>query len=560
MFLSLLTFVLEQCFGSGVKFPRENLFYISLVVLFTEVFILRGICMCLVQFFIDFMALDNSECPEEAAIVKGDDLEDFISDCENDHSDCEEDNSDCEEDDDSEIEDDDDSEDAITKNENVLRFEKEMAEKTLIIEELKKKVEGLTEYGMQMERSMRHLERLNQEKEEQICSMPAQMETLKKEISEKMKETEKLIKENEDKDSKLIILESTVAVLEMEKETLHHDLNEMENDRHATQVQLNRLNEDLERLRDENRTKRNRFESLQKENDDKTSRIKDLEDQLEVLTIDKQRAEENLQQLQQCKMETEERKNELEDLKKQNLLRDREILRLENESSLKQKEVIGLLKESKRVAAEKANGKLNEMTKRIVQLEFELAETKEELETMEFEKLEAIVETERLQEENLAKDAKIRSLETEVKVLKEKKVNETVKERDLISKEKEMFNGKKNMVKMVPTEQSVPQRKDGKNKALDKTRCLRKPQIDCKDLYRRLDNIEEGLNQFRKLEQHPAGTKKRSNAMAKTPPVKKPLSTEQVHQKMRLESAARLRKLEHESEMVKNLYKINSVT
>ncbi|XP_066943553.1 synaptonemal complex protein 1-like [Macrobrachium rosenbergii] len=383
--------------------------------------------------------------------------------------------------------------------------------------------------------------------------MPAQMETLRKEISEKTKETEKLIKENEDKDSKLIILESTVAVLEMEKETLHHrHLNEMENDRHATQVQLNRLNEDLEGLRDENRK--------QKENDDKTFRIKDLEDQLGVLTIEKQRAEENLQQLEQCKMETEERKNELEDLKKQSLLRDREILRLENECSLKQKEVIGLLKECKSVAAEKANGKLNEMTKRIVQLEFELAETKEELETMEFEKLEAIVEMERLQEENLAKDAKIRSLETEVKVLKEKKVNETVKERDLISKEKEMFNGKKNMVKMMPIEQSVPERKDGKKKALDKTRCLRKPQIDCKALYRQLDNIEEGLNQFRKLEQHPAGTKKRSNAMAKTPPVKKPLSTEQVHQKMRLESAARLRKLEQESEMVRKLYKINSVT
>ncbi|XP_066980124.1 calponin homology domain-containing protein DDB_G0272472-like [Macrobrachium rosenbergii] len=334
------------------------------------------------------------------------------------------------------------------------------------------------------------------------------MEILKKEISQKEKETEKLVKENEDKDSTLIILESTVAVLEMEKTTLHHDLKEMENDRHATEVQLRKLIEDLESLREENRRKRHRFESLQKENDDKALRITGLEDQLEVLVIQKQRAEENLQQLAECEAEIGKSKNELEKLKQQNLLKDREILRLENECSLKQKEVIGLLEKSKSIVAEKANRKINAMTKTSVRLEFELAETKEELETMEFEKMEAIVETERLQEENLAKDTKIRSLETKVGVLKEKKKNETVEERQLITKEKEMFNKKTNMVKLVPVEQLVSERKVGKKKALDKTRCLRKPQIDCKALYRRLDTNEEGLNQIRASELHSSVTKR----------------------------------------------------
>ncbi|XP_066953317.1 flagellar attachment zone protein 1-like [Macrobrachium rosenbergii] len=99
-----------------------------------------------------------------------------------------------------------------------------------------------------MEQKIRDLERLNQENESQISSMPAEIEKLGKEMALKAKETEELIRENEDKNSTLIILESTVVVLEMEKETLHQDLKKMENDKNATQVLLNKLNEDLERL------------------------------------------------------------------------------------------------------------------------------------------------------------------------------------------------------------------------------------------------------------------------------------------------------------------------
>ncbi|XP_066975336.1 flagellar attachment zone protein 1-like [Macrobrachium rosenbergii] len=509
------------------------------------------------------MALDNSECLEEAGNVNDDDLEHDISDSE-DNSDCydddDSDDSDCEVHDHSDIEGNDDLEDAPKKNESILRFEKEKAENTLILQELLKKVEGLTEDGMQMERHMRQLERLSQEKDRQICSAAAEMETLKNEISQKAKDTEKLVKMIEDKDSTLIILESTVAVLQMEKETLHHDLNEMENGRHATEAQLRKLNEDLESLRKENRRKQNRLESLQKENEHKTLRITELEGQLEVVAIQKQRADEDLQQLAECKAEIVDSKKELQKLNEQNLLQDREILRLENECSLKQREVIRLLKESKSIAAEeKANGKMNAMTKRIVQLEFELAETKDELDTMEFEKMEATIEIERLQEENMAKDKKITALEMEASVLKEKKDDETAKERDLTNKESEMFNEKKTMVKLAQIEEPAPERKVGKKNALAKTRSLRKPQIDCKALHRRIDTFEERLKQIMASEQHSVGTKRPSKAMAETP-IKKPVNREDLHHKMRLESAARLKKLEEESKMVKNLYKINSVT
>ncbi|XP_066971886.1 early endosome antigen 1-like [Macrobrachium rosenbergii] len=551
MFLSMLNFVLLQCFGSGVKFPSEKIFYISLVMLFTEVFILRELCMKLVQFFIDFMALDTSECSEETRIVKDDDFKNDTSNCE-DKSDCEVDEfSDTEEDEISDCEEIPHlichkTEEVLNKNENILWLEIENAKKALMVEQLRKKVDDMTKNGIQMEQNLKALERLSQQKNNQISSMAAEMETMKNEITQKAKETEKLVKENEDKDSTIMILESTISVLEMEKETLHHDLKEMEEDRHATEVQLRRLNDDLKGLREENKRTQNRFESLQKENVDKTSRIIGLQDQLEVLAIQKRRAEENLQQLAECQAEIAQSKNELENLKAQNLLKDREILRLENENSLKQKEVIGLLKRIKIAEAEKANENLNAMTKRTVRLEFELADTKEELETIEFEKMEAIVEIERLQQENLDKDTKIRSLEAKLSVLKEKKENETLMERNLITKE--MLKRKRNVVKLETIlEESVPERKVEKKRALDKTRCLRKPQIDCKALYRRLDAIEEGLNEMRASEQHSAATKRPSNR-------------DELHQKMRLESAARLRKLEQESKFVKNLYKINSVT
>ncbi|XP_066982757.1 uncharacterized protein [Macrobrachium rosenbergii] len=200
------------------------------------------------------------------------------------------------------------------------------------------------------------------------------------------------------------------------------------------------------------------------------------------------------------------------------------------------------------------------MTRRKVQIEFELAEAKEELEIMEFEKMEAILELERLQEETLAKDTKISSLETKVKILKGEKASEETKGHNLIRKEKEVCTREKNMIKMVPQEQPTSERKVEKEKPLNKTRCLRKPQINCKVLYRRMDSIEEGLRQIMALQRPSTGTKTNSKDPIKTPSNKKPLNRKEVHQKMKLESAARLRTLEQESEMVRKLYKINAVT
>ncbi|XP_066982723.1 myosin-6-like [Macrobrachium rosenbergii] len=326
----------------------------------------------------------------------------------------------------------------------------------------------------------------------------------------------------------------------------------MESDRNETEVQLKRLNEDLQRLREENESKHNEFESLLKENEEKNRKINCLEHELEVLKIEKQRAEDNLQQLEECRTELAGRKKEADKLKEQNLQRDKEILQLQNECSQKQKEVIRL----------QANGKLTELTRNKVQLEFELAEMKEELETMEFEKMEAIVELESLQEESSAKDQKIRSLETELTILQEEKKNKITKEVGLLCDENELLEGKKNVVKIVTKEKPLPEKKTD----LDKTRCLRRPQIDCKGLYRRLDSIEEGINKLRTLEQSSAGTRRGTKkVLTKTSSLTKPnqtpkMSSKELHKKMRLESAARLQRLEQESQMVKNLYKINSVT
>ncbi|XP_066965462.1 tropomyosin-2-like [Macrobrachium rosenbergii] len=283
----------------------------------------------------------------------------------------------------------------------------------------------------------------------------------------------------------------------MEKETLYRNLNEMEINRNRTHIQLNNLNENFERLRQENKIKQNQLENLQKENEDKELRINGLVEKLEILNTEKQRADENLKQLEQYKKEMAEAKKEVEKLAEQTFQKDREILRLENECSQKQNLVIGLLNEKKNAVSENVNRNLNEMTTRTIQLEFELAETKEELDTMEFEKLEATSASE---------------------------------------------NG------------------DEKKKALGKTRCLRKPQINCKAFYEQIDSIEEELRQIRAQKQPSADTKRHAKALAKTPAIKKPLSTEEVHKKMRVESAARLRRLEEDAKMVKNLYKINSVT
>ncbi|XP_064103362.1 probable DNA double-strand break repair Rad50 ATPase [Macrobrachium nipponense] len=421
--------------------------------------------------------------------------------------------------------------------EYVLWLEKADSEKSRMIEELREKIEALTEDTEKMERATRDLERLLEEKEIMINLMPAEMDILRKEIAAKTEETEKLRKENEDKNSTITILENTVVVLDMEKETLHRNLSKMEDDRNLSKVQLNKQNEDLQRLREEDRRKQKNIEVLQKENELRNIKMNGLENEIEECKLQKQRADENWQQLQQCKAELAERKEELEELKEQNVQKDREILRLGGECSQMQEDIICLLKMVKSVAAEKGKGKeLNEMTRRKVQLEFELAEVKEEQETIEFEKMEAIVEIERLQEANVAKDHKIRSLEEQFRFLR-----------------------------MMPNEQPVLITTGEMMKSLDKPRCLRRPQVNCKALHRRLDSIEEGINQVRAMEQTSGGNKRETKALNKTPSSrnqnKQPtLNRDKLHQKMRLKSAANLQKLERDAAMVKSLYKINAVT
>ncbi|XP_066938971.1 uncharacterized protein [Macrobrachium rosenbergii] len=348
------------------------------------------------------MALDSTDCPEESGLRKD---ETEISDCEDDHSCSEEDSDSDSEQDISDTEDDSNSEteeeilhlnairkleDVIKENENVVvRLEKESLQKDLMITELKKKVEGLTEGSLKTEQNMRHLQRLNQEKDRTIYSLSEEMENLRNEMTEKAKVTEAQIREKEETDQALIILENTVVVLELEKETLHRDLQQREDSETEMRAKINKLNEDLEGIRKENVRKQNRIESLQKENQHKTLMISGLEDELKDLTIEKQEAHQNLEHLHRCKKEIADKKEELENLKEQILQRDGEILRLEDDCNQKQEKIIGLLKESKTDVAEKskANGKANEMARRTVQLEFELAEAKDELETMEFEKL-----------------------------------------------------------------------------------------------------------------------------------------------------------------------------
>ncbi|XP_066938973.1 uncharacterized protein [Macrobrachium rosenbergii] len=472
------------------------------------------------------MALDSTDCPEESGVRK-DEAE--ISDCEDDHSCSEEDRDSDSEQDISDTEDDNNSEieeeivhlnairkleDVIKENENVVSLEKESLQKDLMITELKKKVEGLTEGRLKTEQNMRHLERLNQEKDRKIYSLSEEMENLRNEMTEKAKVTEAQIREKEETDQALIILENTVVVLELEKETLHRDLQQREDSETEMRAKINKLNEDLEGIRKENVRKQNRIESLQKENQHKTLMISGLEDKLKDLTIEKQEAQQNLEHLHRCKKEIADKKEELENLKEQILQRDGKILRLEDDCNQKQEKIIGLLKESKTDVAEKSkNRKANEMARRTVQLEFELAEAKDELETMEFEKLEATLELERLQEETLAKDTKIRSLEAKVEILKA---------------EKEMSRSEKNIIKTVQQEQPTSNMKAEKEKVLNKTRCLREPKINCKVLYQQMDSIEEGLRQIVALQRPSTGTRTRSKDPAKTPSDNKP-STERKY-------------------------------
>ncbi|XP_064118915.1 tropomyosin-like [Macrobrachium nipponense] len=469
----------------------------------------------MVRFFVDFSALANSGCLEEAGNLQNrvahseiDELD--ISDNEEDDAwDNEEDSqSDCEDDDSSDseevsphLETSRKFEELIMKNENAfLRFEKERLEKDQLINELARKLKALTQGSMKMEEHIRDLELLNKEKDSQIYLMSEEMKMLKSKIMEKAKVTEVQMKEREEKDQKLIILENTVVVLEMEKETLHRDLQQREDSRIEMQVRMTKLNEDLQSLRKENTRKEKTIETLKRESEQKTSKINDLEDELQVLVVEKQMAQENVKQLHKCKAELVEKKEELENLKEENLQKDRELLRLENECTLKKMEVIRLQKASKTLVAEnpKANGKLNEMIRRKVQLEFELAEAKEELETTEFEKMEAILELESLQEETLAKDTKIGCLENKVKMLTREEERQVMK---------------------AP----ISERKAEENKASDKARCLRKPQINCETLSRQIDSLDEKFRQIK-------------------------------------ESAANLRRLEQEAKIFRELYKGNAIS
>ncbi|XP_064110356.1 coiled-coil domain-containing protein 39-like [Macrobrachium nipponense] len=567
MFLSLLSFVLNQCFAFAAGFPREKAVYINLVVLSIEVFILLGFCMSIVRFFNDFMALDN--CPSLAISEEDkhldndmdDDMNDDVQDDMNDDMqvDVNDDEQDCEEDEISASEDVSSSacvetphlpsqktQEAIKINEIISTLEKDLEEKVRIVDELRKKVEGLTEEGTKLEQNITDLERLSHEKDRQLLSMPAEMEELRREIALKAQETEKFRRENEDKNSSIIILENTVAVLNMEKETLRQDLQQKENSLSELKNELDKKNEDMKKLREENRRKQNSIESLQKETEDQNLRMNCLEDQLQVLTVEKKLAQENLKQLELCRKELADKKRELEDVKAHNLQRDREILHLENELSQKQREVLSSMKGTKSIIAQRANGKINEMTRRTVQLEFEHAEMKEELETMEFEKMEAILELEKLQEEALAQDMKIISLD--------------MKGLDMISKANDTFYKEKTVTKMAPKKQPGSEMKVGKESSQDKPRCLRKPKVNCKALYRQMDDIEEGIHQIRSSQRLSTANRRLSKALAKLPSVTKPLNRDQIHQRLRMESAANLRRLERDAAMVRNLYKGNYVT
>ncbi|XP_064103378.1 myosin-2-like [Macrobrachium nipponense] len=423
-------------------------------------------------------------------------------------------------------------EEVIKENENLfLRFKKERLEKDQLIDELLDKVEGLTVAGLQMEEHIRQLERLNKDKERKISSMSEEMQKLKSEMIEKAKVTDVQRKENEERDQMLIILESTVSVLSMEKDTLHRNLQQNDKSRDEMQIKMNKLNQDLEGLRKENGRKEKNIENLKRENENKTLKMKGLEDELQVLTIQTQMAHENLKELEQ--------NEELEKLRKQNLQKDSEILRLESECTQKQLEVSGLLKESKSVVAEQptANGEMNELIRKIVQLEFDIAETKEQLEIRVFEEMEALMEIVRPQEEILAQDTKISCL-GKVRIL----------------------NGPKNYKEkeVCRRERTITKAED--KKASDKTRCLKKPQINCRALYRRMDSIEEELRQIKGLQRPSAGTKRHSKAPNETPSIEKPLNRDELHQKMGLISAANLQRLERDAKMVRELYKINAVT
>ncbi|XP_064119187.1 uncharacterized protein LOC135224270 [Macrobrachium nipponense] len=318
----------------------------------------------MVRFFVDFSALDNVGCLEEAGnlenqVVHSETDKLDISDNADDDSDNEEDSqSDCEDDDSSDSEEVsphlDTSrkfEEIIMKNENAfLRLEKERLEKDQLINELARKVKvALTQGSMKMGRVHKRPRTVEQEKDNnQIYSMYEEMQILKRKIIEKAKVTDSQMKEREEKDQKLIILENTVVVLEMEKETLHRDLQQREDGRIEMQVRITKLNEDLQSLRKENRRKRH-LESLKRESEQKTSKISYLEDELQVLVDEKQMAQENVKQLHKCKAELAEKKKELENLKEENLQKDRELLRLENECTLKQMEVIRLQKASQTV-------------------------------------------------------------------------------------------------------------------------------------------------------------------------------------------------------------------
>ncbi|XP_064087439.1 centrosomal protein of 135 kDa-like [Macrobrachium nipponense] len=522
-----------ECFGAMLQVPHVITLFAIIVMLFTGVFMLRGFSIEMVKFFVDFMASDSSACLDEAGnqedetdhfgfeedLVSGNELVYERSSNEvGDHLDSEEESRNL-----------DASrkfEEIIKKNENVfLRFEKERLEKDRLIDELLKKVEDLTVAGLWMEEHIRVLERLNKEKERNISSMSEEMQKLRNEMAEKAKDTQVQKMENEERDEMLIILNNTVAVLEMEKDTLHRELQQNDNSRNEMQMKMNKLNQDLEGLRKENGRKEKNIEKLKRENENKTLEIRGLEDELHVLTIQTQMAQENLRELDNCKKELAEKNEELEKLTEQNLQRDREILRLENECTQKHLEITGLLQESKTVVAEQptANGKVNHLIRRKVKLEFE--------------KIEALLELLRRQEEILAQDTKISCLET-VKILKGPK---GCKEKEVCTREKTI-------------------RKSEDKKASDKTQCLRKPQINCRALYRRMDSIEEELRQIKGLQRPSAGTKRHSKVLPKTPSIEKPLNRDALHQKMGLVSAANLQRLEQEAKMVRELYKINAVT
>ncbi|XP_066946944.1 calponin homology domain-containing protein DDB_G0272472-like [Macrobrachium rosenbergii] len=421
-------------------------------------------------------------------------------------------------------------------------MEKAILERDQEIEELKKKVEKFSNEN-EMKDHMTDLESLNQEKENELPSMTAEMETLNKDMAD-----EKIAQKKEEEESKIMILEKTISNIVNEKDNLRQDLIEKEIESREMKNIINSLKDDLETIREDNKKKNKEIESLEKENVQKDCKIDRMAADLEEALSRQQKTIVDLQQLESCKIALEESRAEIERLEGDKLKKDKEIIRMVNDQSILKSKTRDLERQVQNLLDEKerANITFKEMERKNVQLEFQIEEAKEQLELLEFEKLEKVVQLEGLEEERLEKDRKISCLESELKVLREQKVDKS-----------------EGIIKEMTLRQKAE-----RTRPVNKPRCLRVPQIDCRAIYRQMDEMEVKLNQIRAQNKPPPSTRKDTNALPNRKATnkpnlvekEKPRNAQELHKKMRQETAQRLRALETDAKMTRELYKINAVT